>query len=148
MPYHHTQTSPGGFRFGVIVFLIVIALFTAALGDWIGLVITATVGLIVVAAMGVFGRFTTEVTGEGLEARFGWGWPRRTLRWEQATAVRIVRNRWWYGLGIRWFPGGTLWNVWGLDGVEFDLVKGRKLRIGTDEPEQLLAALAGKVAVN
>ena len=63
----------------------------------------------------------------------------------RATAARIVRNSWWYGFGIRWFPGGTLWNVWGLDAVEFDLVKGRKLRIGTDEPEQLLAALSGKL---
>ena len=65
--------------------------------------------------------------------------------WTDATAVRVVRNRWWYGLGIRWFPGGTLWNVWGLDAVEFDLGSGRALRIGTDQPEQLLEAAGAYV---
>lgn len=102
-------------------------------------------GLIVGTAITVFSRFTVKVTEERLIASFGWGWPRRTLAWTEASAVRPVRNRWWYGFGIRWFPGGTLWNVWGLDAIELDLDTGRALRIGTDEPERLLAALARHV---
>jgi hypothetical protein len=147
MDYRHKQVGPAVFRFGVLVFLIVIAAMSAVLGEWAGAAITALVALIVGTALFVFSQFTIEVTDERLRGSFGWGWPRRTLSWDQATSVRIVRNRWWYGFGIRWFPGGMLWNVWGLDAVEFDLVKGGKLRIGTDEPEQLLAALSGKVAM-
>ena len=146
MDYHHKQVGPAGFRFGVLVFLIAIGVATAVLGEWSAAAITAIVALIVGTALFVFSQFTVEVTDERLTAAFGWGWPRRILSWEQATAARMVRNRWWYGFGIRWFPGGTLWNVWGLDAVEFDLVKGGKLRIGTDEPELLLAALATRVA--
>ncbi len=147
MQYRHTQFGPPVLRFGVLVFLLVIAVISAISGSIAGVLIVAVTGLIVGTAMFVFSRFTVEVTDEGLLAAFGWGWPRRMLRWDEATAVRNVRNSWWYGFGIRWFPGGTLWNVWGLDSVEFDLVKGSKLRIGTDEPDELLAALVGRVPI-
>ncbi len=145
MDYHHTQIGPVWFRFGVLVFLVALVVISAALGQWTAAVITAIVAIIVVTTVFVFSRFTVEVADDWLKASFGWGWPHRTVRWDEARTVRITRNRWWYGWGIRWFPGGTLWNVWGLDALEFDLVKGRKLRIGTDEPEQLLAALGSKV---
>ena len=45
--------------------------------------------------------------------------------------------------GVRWTPGGWLWNISGLDGVELALVSGRRFRIGTDEAEQLAAAIQG-----
>lgn len=147
MHYRHTQIGPAALRFGVLLFLIAMTVMSVVLGEWIGGVITAMVGLIVGTAMIVFSRFTVEVGDEALVAWFGWGWPRRTMRFGEATAMRTVRNSWWYGFGIRWFPGGTLWNVWGLDAVEFDLVNGGRLRIGTDEPDTLLAALTGRVAM-
>ena len=148
MDYRHTQFGPPLLRFGVLAFLIVIGVIAAAAGSWEAVAIAAVTGLIVATAIFVFSRFTVEVTDEALIASFGWGWPRRVVRWEEAATVRVVRNSWWYGFGIRWFPGGTLWNVWGLDAVEFDLVKGSMLRIGTDEPEALLAALSGRVAID
>ncbi|MGI9648228.1 MAG: hypothetical protein ACR2OI_06885 [Acidimicrobiia bacterium] len=147
MHYRHTQFAPGLFRIIVIAFLICIAVISAASGEIAAVLIVLFVAGIVSAAMVVFGRLTVEVTDDGLRAFFGWGWPIRTLTWDKATAVRIVRNRWWYGFGIRWFPGGSLWNVWTLDAVEFDLATGRKLRIGTDQPDALLAALVGRVAM-
>jgi len=145
MDYRHTQFGPPWLRFGVLAFLIAIGVISAVAGSWEGVAIVAVTGLIVGTAIFVFSRFSVEVADEGLIASFGWGWPRRTLPWDEATAVRVVRNSWWYGFGIRWFPGGTLWNVWGLDAVEFDLVKGNKLRIGTDDLDGLMAALSVRV---
>jgi hypothetical protein len=52
-----------------------------------------------------------------------------------------VRNKWWYGWGIRLTPHGWLFNVGGLDAVELELASGRKFRIGTDEPQGLLNAI-------
>ena len=114
---------------------------SVAAGAWVGAVIIVATTLVVAVALAVFGRLTVIARPEHLAIHFGWGWPRRTMAWTDATAVRVVRNRWWYGFGIRWFPGGTLWNVWGLDAVEFDLASGRAFRVGTDEPEQLLEAV-------
>lgn len=72
---------------------------------------------------------------------FGWGWPRRVIDVADITAFRPVRNKWWYGFGIRVISGGWMYNVWGLDAVELDLASGRKFRIGTDETIDLAAAL-------
>ncbi|MEE9184410.1 MAG: hypothetical protein V3U39_08005, partial [Acidimicrobiia bacterium] len=101
--------------------------------------------VIFVIATSVFDRLSIDVDDTALQASFGWGWPRKSLELSTAPAVRIVRNRWWYGFGIRLIPRGSLWNVWGLDAVELDLATGKVLRIGTDEPEALLDAITRTV---
>ena len=53
-----------------------------------------------------------------------------------------MRNKWWYGWGLRWIPGGSMYNVWGFDAVELELRSGKVFRIGSDEPDALLAALS------
>ena len=55
--------------------------------------------------------------------------------------VAVVRNRWWYGFGIRIAAGFRLYNVSGLDAVELKLKSGGIRRIGTDDPQGLAAAL-------
>ena len=124
---------------GVIV---VGSLFTGHIGT---LAVSILLAVIFVIAMSVFGRLTVEVDDTALQASFSWGWPGKSLELSSASAARIVRNRWWYGFGIRLIPHGSLWNVWGLDSVEFDLATGKVLRIGTDEPEALLAAMTRSV---
>lgn len=52
-----------------------------------------------------------------------------------------MRNKWWYGWGIRLTPHGWLYNVSGLDAVELHLTGGRKVRLGTAEPAQLSRAI-------
>jgi hypothetical protein len=61
--------------------------------------------------------------------------------------ARAVRNRWFYGWGIRLTPHGWMFNVSGLDAVELDLPNGRRFRNGTDEPERLLAAIRQATAI-
>ena len=145
MEYEHTQFSSPLLRLGVLTLLTLVAIGSMASGSLAGLLITGATALILGPILMVFSRLTVTVADDRLVARFGWGWPRRTLLWTDATAVRAARNRWWYGFGIRWFPGGTLWNVWGLDAVEFDLESGQALRVGTDDPEQLLEAVSRHV---
>jgi hypothetical protein len=101
-------------------------------------------GLVLVLMLGVafvFSSLRVEVGDGRVRASFGPGWP----RWERAVSEiaswQPVRNRWWYGFGIRLAPGGWMFNVSGLDAVELTLASGRKFRIGTDEPAALVAAL-------
>jgi hypothetical protein len=54
-----------------------------------------------------------------------------------------VRNPWYYGWGVRLTPHGILYNVSGLNAVELLLDDGRRVRVGTDEPDALVRALAG-----
>jgi len=106
-------------------------------------VLLPVVAFLVVAAGAtfMFSRLTVTVDEATVVAAFGLGWPRRTERLDEIVAVRKVRNKWIYGWGIRKLPGGWMYNVWGLDAVELDLSSGKMFRIGTDDPEGLLAAL-------
>lgn len=101
----------------------------------------------VVALVGVaFSALRTTVDDQRVVVAFRFGWPNRTIPLAAITANRPVRNRWWWGLGIRLVPGpGLMYNVWGLDAVEVIYTGGRSrtrhFRIGTDDPQGLDAAI-------
>jgi hypothetical protein len=82
------------------------------------------------------------VVREGtVEILFGLGLVRKHVLLDEFTSVRVVRNKWYYGWGIRLIPNGWLLNVSGLDAVELVRRNGRVLRIGTDEPAPLERAI-------
>lgn len=89
----------------------------------------------------LFSSLTVAVDPREVTIRFGAGAIRKTFRVEDIAGARAVRNAWWYGWGIRLTPHGWLYNVGGLDAVELEMRNRRKVRIGTDEPDRLLAAL-------
>ena len=141
MLYKHTQRSPLWF-FVAVPLLIGVAVAAAAAGDPIvmlpwGLGAAAFIGFIA-----HFSSLTVTVEPETARAVFGRGWPRKTIDLSKVAKVRTVRNRWLYGFGIRWILKGSLWNVWGLDAVEFVLDTGRVVRFGTDQSDRLLAAVS------
>ena len=86
---------------------------------------------------------TTVVSDSDVQVWFGIGLIRCRIALTRIASARAVRNHWIYGWGIRFIPNGWLCNVSGLGGVELALVDGRRFRIGTDEPEQLAAAIQG-----
>jgi hypothetical protein len=143
--YSHTQRSPLlPFLATVVVALVaVVAVFSDEPVMAVGVVFIA--GALLFLLTLVFGRLSVDVALDHLRVAFGAGWPAKTVPFADVVSATAVRNRWWYGWGIRWIPRGRLWNVWGLDAVELELGNGRRFRIGTDEPDELLAALSGKV---
>jgi len=102
--------------------------------------------LLVLPALGLIAWLMSSLTVEASERDvcwwFGPGFWRKSVARADIVAARRVRNKWWYGFGIRWTPYGWLYNVGGLDAVQIDLASGRSLRIGTDDPDGLLRALS------
>jgi len=142
MDYRHTQTS---YVAWLIVIAALIAVVIAAAGSdrSSGPVIAIAILLVILGVVGIiFSRLTVTVGTAAVHAVFGWGWPRRRVEFLDITAIRQVRNKWYYGWGMRKVPGGWMYNVWGLDAVELELQSGKKFRIGTDEPTALLGALS------
>ncbi len=149
MRYAHTQTSKWSL---VLIFVVLLGLLALLLflvqaddddGDTtIAAVVVGLSMLVVFAAAVVFSRLTVTVDPTEVIAAFGWGWPRRNIALGEIVSVRKVRNKWWYGWGLRWIPGGSMYNVWGFDAVELELRSGKVFRIGSDEPDALLAALS------
>jgi beta-lactamase class A len=95
----------------------------------------------------LFGALTVRLTEDSLLVRFGIGLIRRRIPIRDIMACRPVRNPWYYGWGIRMIPGGVLYSVSGLSAVELTLANGLLLRIGSDEPAALAAAIAGQLPV-
>lgn len=118
------------------------ALFSAAIVNQPRGVLGAS--LIVGAAFlttALFTSMTVRVTEREMRLWFGPGLIWKTIQIVDIADARAVRNPWWYGWGIHLTPRGWLFNVAGLDAVELELVNRRTLRIGTDEPERLVAAI-------
>jgi hypothetical protein len=137
MPYRHTQ--PGTLMLTVCLFA---GAFGAALawraGQW-----PASIALILmmIGTAILFSSLTVEVNDGELRWYFGPGLWTYRLPLAEIKDVAVVRNHWWNGFGIRRAPGFRLYNVSGLDAVEFRLGPNDVRRIGTDDPRGLAEAL-------
>ena len=98
--------------------------------------------IVIIAITGViFSCLTIEIDTAALNWWFGMGVWKKQIALEDIASAAVVRNPWWYGFGIHRTPRGWLYNVSGLDAVEISLRDGRILRLGTDEPRELVDAL-------
>jgi len=136
--YRHTQI--GLVVVGVLAASIGLVAALALSTEWHPVVLVVL--LMLVVALALFHSLTVEIRGSELVVSFGIGFPRFTYQLSRAREVRVVRNPWFYGWGIHATPDGWLYNVSGFFAVEIVFVDGRKVRIGTDEPNELYHALA------
>ena len=99
--------------------------------------------LLVISAvvLALFATLTVSLDDEHLHVRFGPGLIRRRFALAGIRTWEQVRNPWWWGYGIRYYSGGILYNASGTAGIELTLADGRRVRVGTDEPAALDAAL-------
>ena len=106
--------------------------------------VTATLVLMALL-IPVFGWLTVLVDEEAVTTKFGVGLIRKKIKLKDIQGATRVRNKWYYGWGMRMGPSGWIYNVSGLDAVEIELKGGGRFRIGTDEPEELLRALRQRI---
>ncbi len=126
-----------------------VAIVVAAIGVLV--VISQNIGwhpvsLFVAGVLGVaillFCTLTIDIDRQRLRCFFGPGLIRKDFPLTEVVSAIPVRNRWYYGWGIRLTPSGWMFNVSGLDAVELELVQGKRFRIGTNEPEVVVRAIA------
>jgi hypothetical protein len=144
--YDHTQSGP----LAALLSGLAAAFAVAALAAWsaVSLAILPLVALLLLLASGM-ARLRVRDAGRALVVRygplplFGWSFP-----YADVSDVRASRSRWIDGFGIHWIPwrGWTL-NLWGFDCVELR-VRGKRYRIGTDDPEGLASWLRAKTAAD
>lgn len=135
--YNHSQTA--GWPIWVTALAAIVALIVVYIIQpvWV-LWLTA---LVLAVMLVLFWKMRVVVDDEYVHAIYGIGlfhfkWPMADL-----VAAEQVRNRAWWGWGIRWTPYGWLYNIAGLDAVQITRKNRKPFRIGTDEPQNLLDAL-------
>ncbi len=138
MNYKHTQVA----YLLIIAFLVVILLsawlaITGAQDGWLG----GLMALILAIFAWLFSSLTVVIDAGQLILSFGPGLVKKNIELSEVAACQTVRNKWWYGWGIHLTPKGWLYNVSGLLAVEILFKNGKTLRVGTDQPEILSAAI-------
>ena len=116
----------------------------AAVAGWAaGAARLALAPLVVVGVVwALFGTLTVTVDQDAVSCRFGpVGLIRKRLALADIRRAAAIRTSPLWGWGLRLTPRGWLWNVWGLDAVEFEMTNGTRFAVGTDEPLALIAAL-------
>ena len=135
--YHHTQSGTVT-RIAAVAGLAVAVYILARAGAHPVLWLVAALAVVAVFALG---SMTIEVDQTRLAFWFGPGWIRRSFPLAEIRSWAVVKNPWWYGWGIHRTPHGWLYNVGGTGAVQLELQDGRRLRLGTDEPERLAEAI-------
>jgi hypothetical protein len=103
------------------------------------LLLIAVINLLVLS---VFGHLTIKMTAQELHWHFGvFGWPSWRLKYSDITHVEVCQTMWFEGKGIRFTREGMLYNATGNGAVRITKADGKKIRIGTAEPEILCAKL-------
>jgi len=86
-----------------------------------------------------FSTLNVRIDHKELKIKFGFGIYRKRFLLKDIKSTSIVKNRWFYGWGIRYWAPKRMWvfNVSGFDAVELNMKDGRTYRIGTDDPKNL-----------
>ena len=135
----YRTTQPGTLLVAILVVSLAVVSAIGSSTGWhpVVAVVAAMLGLILI----VFRSLTIEIDETELRCWLGDGLVRRRFPLSEIASARPVRNKWYYGWGIRWIPTGWMFNVSGLDAVELTLSSGKRFRIGTDRPGEVIEAL-------
>ena len=136
--------------------MVVVTLCVTVLYGWIysilppeenATVVSMVMGLVIFILIS-FSTLQTVVDEQHIHIKFGYGIFSKKFPLNEIVSAEIVKNRWYYGWGVRmWFwPRMSIYNVSGFDAVEVVLKSGKIYRIGTDAPEELLAAIISRLS--
>lgn len=156
MKYNHTQIGKiiiGGVLLAALISVVAIMEQDASrhTAEWFELQYWDAKGVLIICSVYLLvlnmATLTTRIKDDRLSWYFGVGLPRKSLSLSEIESVTIVRNKWWYGWGIRrMLVGGWLYNVQGLDAVEIKTRYGKVFRLGTDEPKKLHKVLTQQIS--
>ncbi len=99
--------------------------------------------ILVVFALSVvlFASLTVEIADGLLKWSFGPGLIHKSVRLADIESVEALRPHWICGWGIHLTRKGWLYNVSGREAVHIRLKTGKQFLLGTDEPNELFAAI-------
>lgn len=135
----YRKTQPGTVTLVSVGAAVLLVVVITALAGWHP--VSVGVLVLLVVALLLFPSLTIEIRSDRLRCYFGSGLIAREFPLHEIVSAKAVRNRWYYGWGIRLTPYGWMFNVSGLDAVELGLASGKRFRIGTDEPGEVVATL-------
>jgi uncharacterized membrane protein len=96
----------------------------------------AVIALLAVVML-LFSALTVEVGEDAVTAKYGLGWPKRSIPFRRIRSVRPMEIPWYFGWGVRWIPRGWMFRGSGTAVIELQFEDERRFCIGTPEPKEL-----------
>ena len=103
--------------------------------------ITALISALLILCLLLFWSLSVEINTDHIHVYFGFGIIHKRIHFSEIKQVNVVHTPWYYGWGIRPAPHGWMFNVSGFGGVELIYQNDERFRIGSDQPDQLHAAI-------
>jgi hypothetical protein len=133
--YQHTQPARAIVR-GLTAMGVIFAVASTIIHPFIA-------GAIVIFVTAYFFRsMTIEISDTELMWFFGSGFTRKRVPMSEVVSVEVVRTSLWNGYGIHYTSRGWLYNVSGYGAVCVTLRNGKRICLGSDEPEVVAEKLA------
>jgi hypothetical protein len=139
LKYEHTQKAGLPFYFALATSFIVGAIICTDVIPSVGIILFVIFLLLFLLLM--MYALTVTIDDTHIRVRFGPGVFFKKFPLAEITEIGPKYKTYFWGWGIRWYPGGWLYNIAGFDSVEIIFKNGKKTRIGTDEPQQLAEAI-------
>lgn len=132
--YEHRQLAPWVFLVLAILGFCFF-LFGPGPGRALGFVLAVAICI-------TFIQLTTRVGPQGVSWSFTLGAPGGHISNADIAEAQITQTYLWEGIGIHWsWLHGWLWNVSGYRGVMIRKRDGKRITLGTDDPQGLYAAI-------
>jgi hypothetical protein len=124
-----------------IMGVVALLLFRVGLVGTAPRIVLQFVAVSLVAAAIAFSYQTIEVTETEVVSRFALGIMPKRIPLADIVRVEFAPSTWFEGWGIRLTTRGWLYNVSGFGAVEFTMRDGNRMRFGTDDSSNLIAAV-------
>lgn len=127
---------------------IILFLYLAQLNQWgdnpLPFIPFVFITVFFIVLCSLFYKLTVELDGSTLKLTFGIGLIKFKFNTAELEHIEIIKTPWYYGLGIRVTPKGTLYNIQGSKAVMIKFRskgKSKSILVGSPEPAQLKKAL-------
>jgi hypothetical protein len=120
----------------LMVFIFSLLIFSAET-DLTFVAVMSSLILILIICLLIFYKLTIYIDDSNVAFSLGVGLIRKKYPLSQIEYCKPVKNSALYGIGIRLTPEGWLYNVSGLYAIELGFKNRKKIRIGTDKPEEV-----------
>ena len=133
-------TQPGTFSVALllpILILTVVMLILHGFDEPALAIVLIFVIITFIICLLAFYRLTIIVSDSRIGFSMGTGLIKKHYPIEEIESCRPVSNPAFYGIGIHWTPDGWLYNVSGRKAIELTFKNRKKIRVGTDRPEEI-----------
>ena len=133
--YEHTQ-------YGMLMLILIVVIGGLYAFSNAGISASGAVVSFVVPVLVLMCRLRTAVDQRSVSWSFTFGFPAGHIAVADIESAAAIRTNVLEGWGIHWtFFHGWLWNVSGFQAVEIRYGGGKRLTLGTDDPQGLVDAI-------